>query len=91
MHSVFHITFKVNYGYSYIHDIRVLVEITIKHITVYHKCLLVRSGVHFNHISKTGEAIILFSVGQKDLLSSAIIAFNKKVKYNTFYFIAINM
>ncbi len=47
-----------NYEYNEIHDIQVSIEMALKYICVYYKCLSVHLVVHFNHISKTIEVIM---------------------------------
>ncbi len=43
------------------HDIQVSIEITLKYVLLYHKCLSVHS-VHFNHVSKTIEVGLIMKL-----------------------------
>ncbi len=47
-----------NYKYCQIHVIQVSVEMTLKYILVYYKCLSEHSVVHFNNSSKTIDVIM---------------------------------
>ncbi len=49
-----------NYKIILMHDIHILIEITLKYILVYYKCLSEHLSGHFNHISKTTQVIMIF-------------------------------